>query len=163
MESVPSDGNMFRGNAVMSGYFKDTKASGIAFEGGWFRNGDLGVKHPDGYLEVKDRAKDIIISGGENISTIEVEAVLFGHLAIFEVAVVGKPDDRWGAVPCAFVKLKDGFSVMEEEIIKYCRHKLPRLVAPMTVAFANLPKNSTGKTQKFVLKEKAKAKGCLSG
>ncbi|KAI6688470.1 hypothetical protein NL676_025298 [Syzygium grande] len=131
MESVPSDGKtwgevMFRGNTVMSGYFKDTKASEIACEGGWFRNGDLGVKHPDG-------------------------------------GRVGEPDDRWGAVPCAFVKLKDGFSVMEEEIIKYCRHKLPRLVAPMTVAFANLPKTSTGKTQKFVLKEKAKAKGCLSG
>ncbi|KAF7849502.1 hypothetical protein BT93_L0707 [Corymbia citriodora subsp. variegata] len=164
MESVPSDGTtwgeiMLRGNTVMSGYFKNTKATEAAFEGGWFRTGDVGVKHPDGYIEVKDRAKDIIISGGENVSSIQVESMLFGHPAVFEAAVVGRPDDRLGEIPCAFVKLKDGFSVAEEEIIKYCRDNLPSFTAPMAVAFSDLPKTATGKTQKYVLREKAKAMG----
>ncbi|KAI3424008.1 uncharacterized protein J3R85_010657 [Psidium guajava] len=166
MESVPSDAKamgevMFRGNTVMNGYLKDTKATETAFKGGWFRSGDMGVKHPDGYIELKDRAKDIIISGGENISTIEVESTLFGHPAILEAAVVGRPDDYWGETPCAFVKLKDGCKVTEEEIIKYCRDKLPHFMAPKTIVFADLPKTSTGKTQKFILREKAKAMGSL--
>lgn len=167
MESVPSDAKamgevMFRGNTVMNGYLKDTKATETAFKGGWFRSGDLGVKHPDGYIELKDRAKDIIISGGENISTIEVESTLFAHPAILEAAVVGRPDDHWGETPCAFVKLKDGCKVTKEEIIKYCRANLPHYMAPKTIVFADLPKTSTGKTQKFVLREKAKAMGSLT-
>ncbi|XP_030447003.1 butanoate--CoA ligase AAE1 [Syzygium oleosum] len=167
MKSVPSDAKamgevMFRGNTVMIGYLKDTKATETAFKDGWFRSGDLGVKHPDGYIELKDRAKDIIISGGENISTIEVESTLFGHPAILEAAVVGRPDDYWGETPCAFVKLKDGYKVTEEEIIKYCRDKLPHFMAPKAIVFTDLPKTSTGKTQKFVLREKAKAMGSLT-
>ncbi|KAA8537418.1 hypothetical protein F0562_026895 [Nyssa sinensis] len=130
--------------------------------GGWFRTGDLGVKHPDGYIELKDRLKDIIISGGENISTIQVESVLFSHPAILEAAVVGRPDDYWGETPCAFVKLKDGCNASAREIIEYCRDHLPHYMAPRTVVFEELPKTSTGKTQKFVLREKAMAMGSLS-
>ncbi|KAL0392282.1 UNVERIFIED_CONTAM: putative acyl-activating enzyme 1, peroxisomal [Sesamum radiatum] len=167
MQSVPPDAKtigevMFRGNTVMNGYLKDIKATEDAFKGGWFHSGDLGVKHPDGYIELKDRSKDIIISGGENISTIEVESVIFSHPAVLEAAVVGRPDDHWGETPCAFVKLKDGFSATAEDIIKYCRDRLPRYMAPRTVVFEDLPKTSTGKTQKFVLRQKAKAMGSLS-
>lgn len=167
MESVPWDRKtigevMFRGNTVMNGYLRDVKATEAAFNGGWFRSGDLGVRHEDGYIELKDRAKDIIISGGENISTIEVESVLFSHPAILEAAVVGRPDDYWGETPCAFVKLKEGYKANEEDIIKYCRDHLPHYMAPRTVVFAELPKTSTGKTQKFILREKAKAMGSLS-
>ncbi|XP_031404710.1 probable acyl-activating enzyme 1, peroxisomal isoform X2 [Punica granatum] len=167
MESVPGDGKtmgevMFRGNTVMNGYLRDVKATKVAFDGGWFRSGDLGVRHKDGYIELKDRAKDIIISGGENISTIEVESVLFSHPAILEAAVVGRPDKYWGETPCAFVKLKEGFTTSEEDIIKYCRDHMPHYMAPRTVVFAELPKTSTGKTQKFVLREKAKAMGSIS-
>lgn len=168
MKSVPNDAKtigevMFRGNTVMSGYLKDVKATKEAFKGGWFRSGDLGVKHPDGYIELKDRSKDIIISGGENISTIEVESVIFSHPAVLEAAVVGRPDEHWGETPCAFVKLKDGFdNVSAAEIIKFCRDRLPRYMAPRTVVFDDLPKTSTGKTQKFVLRDKAKAMGSLS-
>ncbi|KAI3459963.1 hypothetical protein Pfo_016626 [Paulownia fortunei] len=167
MQSVPPDAKttgevMFRGNTIMNGYLKDLKATKDAFRGGWFRSGDLGVKHPDGYIELKDRSKDIIISGGENISTIEVESVLFSHPAVLEAAVVGRPDDHWGETPCAFVKLKDGCAASAEDIIKYCRDKLPRYMAPRTVVFEDLPKTSTGKTQKFVLRQKAKAMGSLS-
>ncbi|KAI4389635.1 hypothetical protein MLD38_001841 [Melastoma candidum] len=167
MKSVPADGKtigevMFRGNTVMEGYLKDEKATRAAFEGGWYRSGDLAVKHPDLYIELKDRSKDIIISGGENISTIEVESVLFSHPAILEAAVVGRPDDYWGETPCAFVKLKDGFiGITEEEIIKYCRGRLPHYMSPRTVIFSDLPKTSTGKIQKFVLREKARALGSL--
>lgn len=166
-ESVPADGKMlgevmFRGNTVMSGYFKDLEATEEAFKGGWFRSGDLAVKHPDGYIEVKDRLKDIIISGGENISTIEVETVLYGHPAVLEAAVVAKPDDHWGQTPCAFVKLKEGFNVSAEDIIKFCRDHLPHYMAPRTVVFEDLPRTSTGKVQKFILREKAKAIGRLS-
>ncbi|KAM0057423.1 putative AMP-dependent synthetase/ligase, AMP-binding, AMP-binding enzyme domain, ANL [Helianthus debilis subsp. tardiflorus] len=167
MESVECDGKamgeiMFRGNTVMSGYLKDTKATEEAFAGGWFRSGDLAVKHPDGYIEVKDRSKDIIISGGENISTVEVETVIYSHPAVLEVAVVARPDNHWGQTPCAFVKLKDGFSVDGQEIIDYCRNRMPRYMAPKTVIFEDLPRTSTGKVQKFLLREKAKALGSIS-
>ncbi|KAL5778354.1 hypothetical protein ACOSP7_011280 [Xanthoceras sorbifolium] len=167
MKSVPSDAKtigevMFRGNTVMNGYLKNSEATQDAFKGGWFWSGDLGVKHPDGYIELKDRSKDIIISGGENISTIEVESVIFSHPSVLEAAVVGRPDDHWGETPCAFVKLKDGRDVSAEELIKYCRGHLPHYMAPRTVVFEDLPKTSTGKTQKFVLREKAKAMGSLS-
>ncbi|KAJ9172585.1 hypothetical protein P3X46_015802 [Hevea brasiliensis] len=166
-ESVPADGKtigevVFRGNTVMSGYFKDLEETEKAFRGGWFRSGDLAVKHPDGYIEVKDRLKDIIISGGENISTVEVETVLYSHPAIFEAAVVARPDDHWGQTPCAFVKLKEGFDVSAQDIIKFCRDHLPHYMAPRTVIFEDLPRTSTGKVQKFILREKAKAMGSLS-
>lgn len=168
MQSVPPDAKtvgevMFRGNTVMCGYLKDMEETKKAFSGGWFRSGDLGVRHPDGYIEVKDRSKDIIISGGENISTIEVESVLFGHPAVLEAAVVGRPDEFWGETPCAFVKLKVGFNPGAKDIIDFCRARLPHYMVPRTVVFIhNLPKTSTGKTQKFLLREKAKAMGSIS-
>ncbi|XP_021756059.1 probable acyl-activating enzyme 1, peroxisomal [Chenopodium quinoa] len=167
MESVPADGKsmgeiMFKGNTVMSGYLKDLNATKEAFRGGWFHSGDLAVKHPDNYVEIKDRLKDIIISGGENISTVEVETVLYSHPAIFEAAVVARPDNHWGEIPCAFVKLKDGYKVTEQEIIKFCRDHLPHYMAPKCVVFEEIPKTATGKFQKFILREKAKAMGCLS-
>ncbi|KAF3321129.1 putative acyl-activating enzyme 1 [Carex littledalei] len=167
MKSVPNDGCtmgevMFRGNAVMSGYYKDPKATKEVMKDGWLRSGDLGVKHPIGYIQLKDRSKDIIISGGENISTIEVEAVIYSHPSVLEAAVVARPDKYWGETPCAFVKLKDGFSVEEKEIIEFCRDKLPHYMAPRSVVFSELPKTSTGKIQKFVLRGKAKAMGSLS-
>ncbi|KAL4649566.1 hypothetical protein ACB092_01G023000 [Castanea dentata] len=167
MKSVPPDAKtmgevMLRGNSIMNGYYKNLKATQEAFNGGWYRSGDLGVKHSDGYIELKDRSKDIIISGGENISTIEVEAALYSHPAILEAAVVGKPDDYWGETPCAFVKLKNGFNANAEEIMKFCRDRLPHYMAPRTVVFLDdLPKTSTGKIQKFVLREKAKTIGSL--
>jgi acyl-CoA synthetase (AMP-forming)/AMP-acid ligase II len=166
MASVPSDGRavgevMLRGNTVMSGYYKDAAATEEAMRGGWLRTGDLGVRHPDGYIQLKDRAKDIIISGGENISSIEVESVLFGHHAVLDAAVVARPDDHWGETACAFVTLKDGASATAHEIIAFCRARLPRYMAPRTVVFGDLPKTSTGKTQKFLLREKARAMGSL--
>ncbi|MCD7459525.1 putative acyl-activating enzyme 2 [Datura stramonium] len=166
MEKVPADGKtigeiMFRGNTVMSGYLKDTKATGEAFKGGWFHSGDLAVKHPDGYIEVKDRLKDIIISGGENISTVEVERVLYSHPAVLEAAVVARPDNHWGQTPCAFVKVKEGVSVVDQDIINFCRDNLPHYMAPRTVIFDDIPKTSTGKIQKFILREKANALGSL--
>ncbi|XP_061374134.1 butanoate--CoA ligase AAE1-like isoform X2 [Gastrolobium bilobum] len=166
MKSVPADAKtmgevMFRGNTVMNGYLKDLRATQDAFKGGWFRSGDLGVKHSDGYIELKDRSKDIIISGGENISTIELEGVIFSHPAVLEAAVVGRPDDYWGETPCAFVKLKEGYNVKPEEIIQFCQNRLPRYMSPKTVVFSDLPKTSTGKTQKYALREKAKAMGSL--
>ncbi|KAL3333873.1 hypothetical protein AABB24_030576 [Solanum stoloniferum] len=167
MKSVSPDAKtmgevMFRGNVVMNGYLKNAKATEEAFKGGWFRTGDLAVKHPDGYIELKDRAKDIIISGGENISTIEVESVLFSHPSVLDAAVVGRPDDYWGETPCAFVKLKEGNNATMDEIIKYCRDRLPHYMAPKTVIFDDLPKTSTGKTQKFVLRQRAKAMGSIT-
>ncbi|KAJ0096658.1 hypothetical protein Patl1_29234 [Pistacia atlantica] len=167
VESVPADGKtmgeiMFRGNTVMSGYLKDLKATEEAFRGGWFRSGDLAVKHPNGYIEIKDRLKDIIISGGENISTVEIETVLFSHPAVLEAAVVARPDNHWGQTPCAFVKLKEGLDIGAEEIIQFCRDRLPHYMAPRTVIFEDLPRTSTGKVQKFILREKAKALGSLS-
>ncbi|RLN40478.1 putative acyl-activating enzyme 1, peroxisomal [Panicum miliaceum] len=167
MESVPYDGQtvgevMFRGNTVMSGYYKDLNATTESMAGGWLHTGDLAVRHPDGYIQLKDRAKDIIISGGENISSIEVESVIFSHPAVLEAAVVARPDDHWGETPCAFVKLKDGAGATEAEIISFCRERLPHYMAPKTVVFEDLPKTSTGKTQKFVLREKARAMGSLT-
>lgn len=167
MKSTPADAKtmgevMFRGNTVMNGYLKDLKATEDAFKGGWFRSGDLAVKHPDGYLELKDRSKDIIISGGENISTIEVESIIFSHPAVLDAAVVARPDDHWGETPCAFVKLKDDCNASVDEIIRYCRDRLPHYMVPRTVVFEDLPKTSTGKTQKFILRQKAKAMGSLS-
>ncbi|KAL8135752.1 hypothetical protein AgCh_010395 [Apium graveolens] len=167
MKSVPPDGKtigeiMYRGNTVMNGYFKNRQATEDAFRGGWFRSGDMGVKHEDDYIVLKDRSQDIIISGGENISTVEVEAVLFSHPAILEAAVVGRPDNHRGETSCAFVKLKDGSNATGNEIISYCQSRLPRYMAPCTVVFEDLPKTSTGKTQKFILRQKAKAMGSLS-
>lgn len=168
MRSVPADGEtmgevMFRGNTVMSGYYKDGRATAEALAGGWLRSGDLAVRHPgDGYVKIRDRSKDIIISGGENISTIEVEAALFDHPAVVEAAVVGRPDEYWGETPCAFVKLKDNGKVGAEEVMAFCRARLPHYMAPRTVVLMEeLPKTATGKVQKFVLREKAKAMGSL--
>ncbi|KAF1873806.1 hypothetical protein Lal_00029512 [Lupinus albus] len=166
MENVPADGKtmgeiMFRGNTVMSGYFRDLKATEEAFKDGWFHSGDLAVKHLDGYIEIKDRLKDIIVSGGENISSVEVETVLYSHPAILEAAVVARPDNHWGQTPCAFLKLKEGFDVDAQEIINFCRNHLPHFMAPKTVIFQDIPKTSTGKIQKYVLREKAKALGSI--
>ncbi|MDX2144901.1 MAG: acyl-CoA synthetase [Rhodospirillaceae bacterium] len=162
MKPVPADGAtmgevMFRGNVVMRGYLKNPKATDEALKHGWFHSGDLGVMHPDGYIELKDRSKDIIISGGENISTIEVESVLYRHPAVLEAAVVARPDAHWGETPCAFVTLKSGQTATAEGIIAFCRDNLAHFKAPKTVVFSDLPKTSTGKIQKFVLRERAKA------
>jgi fatty-acyl-CoA synthase len=147
---------LMRGNIVMKGYLKNPHATEEAFAGGWFHSGDLAVMHPDGYIELKDRSKDIIISGGENISTIEVEDVLYRHPCVLEAAVVGKPDPMWGETPCAFVALKSEASATAEEIIAFCREQVAHFKAPRTVIFGPLPKTSTGKIQKFVLRERAK-------
>jgi len=161
MERCPRDGEtmgeiMFRGNTVMKGYLKNPKASEEAFGGGWFHSGDLAVMHPDGYIEIKDRSKDIIISGGENISSLEVEETLYQHLDVMEAAVVAKPDEKWGETPCAFVTLKPGAgAVSEADIIKWCRENLAHYKAPRTVIFGELPKTSTGKIQKYVLRAQA--------
>ncbi|MHB8765695.1 MAG: acyl-CoA synthetase [Deferrisomatales bacterium] len=168
LEPVPADGQtlgevMFRGNIVMKGYLKNPGATDEAFRGGWFHSGDLGVMHPDGYVQLKDRSKDIIISGGENISSVEVEDVLYRHPAVLEAAVVARPDEKWGETPCAFVKLKDAAGpVTEQEIIDFCRDHLARFKAPRTVVFEELPKTSTGKIQKFQLRDRARALGSLT-
>jgi fatty-acyl-CoA synthase len=164
LAAVPSDGMtigevFLRGNIVMKGYLKNPTATEEAFAGGWFHSGDLGVMHPDGYIEIKDRSKDIIISGGENISTIEVEDVLYRHPAVLEAAVVAKPDANWGETPCAFVTLKDGAQAEAAEIIAFCREHIAHFKAPRHVIFGPLPKTSTGKIQKFVLRERAKESG----
>ena len=156
---VPRDGEtmgevFLRGNIVMKGYLKNPKATEQAFRGGWFHSGDLGVMHPNGYIEVRDRAKDIIISGGENISTIEIEGVLYRHPAVLEAAVVARPDEKWGETPCAFVTLKENTAATEEEIIAFCRENMAHFKCPKTVIFGLLPKTSTGKVQKYVLREK---------
>jgi fatty-acyl-CoA synthase len=147
---------LMRGNIVMKGYLKNPRATEEAFAGGWFHSGDLGVMHPDGYIELKDRSKDIIISGGENISTIEVEDVLYRHPCVLEAAVVARPDPMWGETPCAFVALKPEAPATADEIIAFCRDHLARFKVPRTVMFGPLPKTSTGKIQKFVLRERAK-------
>lgn len=162
MRPVPRDGQtlgevMFRGNVVMKGYLKNAPATQAAFAGGWFHSGDLGVRYPDGYIQLKDRSKDIIISGGENISSIEVEDVLFKHPAVQGAAVVARPDEKWGETPCAFVELKPGRNASEAEIVQWCRDNLAAFKCPRTVVFADLPKTSTGKIQKFRLREMAKA------
>jgi fatty-acyl-CoA synthase len=162
MADVPWDGEtlgevMIRGNTVMKGYLKNADATGQAFAGGWFHSGDLAVRHADGYIEVKDRSKDIIISGGENISSLEVEEVLYRHPKVLEAAVVARPDQTWGESPCAFVTLHEGATTQAQEIIEFCRDNLAHYKAPRTVLFCELPKTSTGKIQKFVLREQARA------
>ena len=157
LEPVPADGATMgevtmRGNVVMKGYFKDPTATATAFAGGWFHTGDLAVKYPDGYVQLKDRSKDIIISGGENISSIEVEDALYKHPAVALVGVVAKPDDKWGEVPCAFIELKSGCDVTEAELIAFVRTILAGFKAPKQVVFAELPRTSTGKIQKHVLR-----------
>jgi len=141
---------------VMKGYLRNPRATRKAFAGGWFHSGDLGVIHPDGYIQLKDRSKDIIISGGENISTIEVESVLYRHPAVLEAAVVARPDEKWGETPCAFVTLKDGASADADDIIAFCRGQLAGFKCPRRVVFGPLPKTSTGKIQKFALRERAR-------
>ncbi len=162
MRETPADGQtigevMFRGNIVMKGYLKNRKATDEAFAGGWFHSGDLGVKHPDGYIQLKDRSKDIIISGGENISSIEVEDALYRHPAVASCGVVARADDKWGEVPVAYVELKPGRTATEAEIIEHCRKLLARFKVPKAVVFVEIPKTSTGKIQKFRLREMAKA------
>jgi fatty-acyl-CoA synthase len=159
MVDVPADAQtigevIMRGNNTMKGYFRDDEATERAFRGGWFHSGDLGVMHPDGYIELRDRAKDIIISGGENISTIEVEQAIAAHPAVLEVAVIGVPDDYWGETPKAFVVLRDGAMATEQEIIDHCKSRLAGFKCPRAVHFGELPKTSTGKIQKFVLRER---------
>ncbi len=159
MQDVPADGEsmgevVMRGNNVMKGYFEDPSATAEAFRGGWFHSGDLGVMHTDGYIELRDRKKDIIISGGENISTIEVEHTLVKHPAVLEVAVVSTPHDKWGEVPKAFVSLRPGAEVSEEDLIEFCRDHLAHFKCPKAIEFGDLPKTSTGKIQKFRLREK---------
>jgi fatty-acyl-CoA synthase len=159
LADVPPDAStlgevVMRGNNVMKGYFRDQEATGAAFAGGWFHSGDLGVVHPDGYVELRDRAKDVIISGGENISTIEVEQAIVAHPAVLECAVVAIPDDRWGERPKAFVTLKDGAELTGDELDAFLRGRLARFKCPEAVEFGPLPKTSTGKVQKFVLRER---------
>ena len=148
---------MMRGNVVMKGYLKNPKSTQAVFEGGWFHTGDIGVIHPDGYIQLKDRSKDIIISGGENISSIEVEDALYKHPAIAAAAVVAKPDEKWGETPCAFVELKPGAQASADELLQWCKKKLAGYKCPRYVVFAEIPKTSTGKIQKFKLREMAKA------
>ena len=161
MNDVPADGVtmgeiVMRGNGVMKGYFRYEEATEVAFTGGWFHSGDLGVMHPDGYIQLKDRSKDIIISGGENISSIEVEDVLYKHAAVAACAVVGKADEKWGETPVAFIELKPGANATAEEIVAWCRDHLARYKCPRHVVLGEVPKTSTGKIQKFVLRERAK-------
>jgi len=161
LAETPWDGKtigecMMRGNVVMSGYLKNPKTTEATFKGGWYHTGDLAVRHPNGYIEVKDRLKDIIISGGENIPTLEVESVLYKHPAVLETAVVAKPDEKWGEIPCAFIELKSGAQATEAEIIEYCRANMAHYKAPRRVVFGPLNKAPTGKIQKFVLRERAK-------
>ncbi|MEM7427912.1 MAG: acyl-CoA synthetase, partial [Pseudomonadota bacterium] len=160
MQPVPRDGEtmgevMFQGNIVMKGYLKNPDATNEAFAGGWFHSGDLGVRHADGYIQLKDRSKDIIISGGENISSIEVEDTLYKHAAITAAAVVAKSDDKWGETPCAFIEVQDGASLTADEVIEHCREHLARYKCPRHVVITDLPKTSTGKIQKFKLRELA--------
>jgi fatty-acyl-CoA synthase len=166
MKPVPADGEtmgeiMFRGNITMKGYLKNPTATEEAFRGGWFHSGDLAVMHSDGYVKIKDRSKDVIISGGENISSQEVEDVLHGHPAVMLAAVVAQPDPKWGETPCAFVELKEGASATEAEIVEFCRARMARFKAPKTVVFGALPKTSTGKIQKFLLRERAKSTAAI--
>ncbi len=162
LKPVPRDGKtigeiMVRGNTVMLGYLKDPKATTDAFGGGgWMHTGDLAVEHPDGYIEIRDRAKDIIISGGENISSVEVETALYKHPAVQLAAVVARPDQKWGETHCAFVQLKPGMTATAEEIIAFCRDRLAHYKTPKSVVFGPLPITATGKIQKFTLRERAR-------
>jgi fatty-acyl-CoA synthase len=163
MAPVARDGRalgevMLRSNTLMKGYLKNPPATEEAFRGGWFHTGDLAVWHPDGYIEIKDRSKDVIISGGENISSLEVEEVLYRHPAVMEAAVVARPDEKWGETPCAFVTLKPGAEGADEaQIIQWCRDHLAGFKVPKRVVFGPLPKTSTGKIQKFMLRERARS------
>ncbi len=166
LQPVPADGEtigeiFFRGNVVMKGYLKNPAATEEAFAGGWFHTGDLAVMYPDGYVKIRDRSKDIIISGGENISSIEVEDALHRHPAVMTAAVVAMPDERWGEVPCAFVELKPGAQATETEVIEFCRTHMARFKVPKKVVFGNLPKTSTGKIQKFVLRTQVKSTSAI--
>src|SRR5216683_8067800 len=166
MKRVAADGEtmgeiMFRGNITMKGYLKNPKATEEAFRGGWFHSGDLAVMQPDGYIKIKDRSKDVIISGGENISSQEVEDVLHAHPSVMLAAVVAQPDPKWGETPCAFVELKEGASASAEELIDFCRARMARFKAPKSVVFGPLPKTSTGKVQKFLLRERAKSTAAI--
>jgi len=159
MQDVPMDAEtlgevVMRGNNVMKGYFEQADATAEAFRGGWFHSGDIAVWHPDGYIELRDRKKDIIISGGENISTIEVEQAVARHPAVMECAVVAIPDEKWGERPKAFVTLKPGMQATETEVIEFCRQHIARFKCPAAVEFGELPKTSTGKVQKFVLRDR---------
>jgi fatty-acyl-CoA synthase len=166
MAPVPADGEamgeiMFRGNITMKGYLKNPKATEEAFRGGWFHSGDLAVMHPDGYVKIKDRSKDVIISGGENISSMEVEEILYRHPEVLAAAVVARPDPKWGETPCAFVELKPNAKTTEKEIMDFCRAHLAKFKAPRSVVFGELPKTSTGKIQKFMLRERAKSAAAI--
>jgi fatty-acyl-CoA synthase len=166
MQPVPADGEtmgeiMFRGNITMKGYLKNPAATQAAFRGGWFHSGDLAVMQPDGYVKIKDRSKDIIISGGENISSLEVEDVLYRHPAVLGAAVVAQPDAKWGEAPCAFVELKPGAEVSEAQLIGFCRERLAHFKAPRSVVFGELPKTSTGKIQKFILRDRARSASAI--
>ncbi len=166
LEPVPADGEtigeiMFRGNLVMKGYLKNPKATAESFAGGWFHTGDLAVLHPDGYVKIKDRSKDVIISGGENISSLEVEEVLYRHPAVSLAAVVAKPDEKWGEVPCAFVELKEGANATAQEIVEFCKQGLAKFKVPKQVVFGVIPKTSTGKVQKFLLRERMKSASAI--
>jgi fatty-acyl-CoA synthase len=167
MQEVPRDGEtigevMFRGNVVMKGYLKNETATQEAFEGGWFHTGDLGVLDKDGYVIIKDRSKDIIISGGENVSSVEVEDVLYKHPAVLFAAVVAKPDPKWGEVPCAFIELKNGATATEADIIAFCKAQMPGFKTPKAVVFGPIPKTSTGKIQKFLLRDKVSSAKAIS-
>jgi 3-(methylthio)propionyl---CoA ligase len=166
MKLVPWDGEtmgevMFRGNLTMKGYLKNPQATAEAFSGGWFHTGDLGVMQRDGYVKIKDRSKDVIISGGENISSLEVEDVLYRHPAVMAAAVVAKPDAKWGEVPCAFLELKDGAHATEAEMIEHCRSRLAHYKTPRQIIFGPLPKTSTGKIQKYILRERMKSAAAI--
>jgi fatty-acyl-CoA synthase len=166
MRPVPADGEtigevMFRGNITMKGYLKNPEATRAAFAGGWFHSGDLAVMQPDGYLRIKDRSKDIIISGGENISSIEIEDVLYRHSAVLSAAVVAQPDPKWGEVPCAFVELREGATVTADELRAFCRQHLAGFKTPKNFVFGPLPKTSTGKIQKFMLRQQARSAAAI--
>jgi len=167
MQPVPRDNEtigevMFRGNIVMKGYLKNENATTEAFAQGWFHTGDLGVLDEQGYVTIKDRSKDIIISGGENISSVEIEDVLCRHPAVLFAAVVAKPDQKWGEVPCAFIELKDGAQATEAELLKFCREHLPGFKSPKAVVFGALPKTSTGKIQKFELRNRVHSASAIA-
>jgi fatty-acyl-CoA synthase len=166
MVEVARDGEtmgeiMFRGNITMKGYLKNPAATAEAFAGGWFHSGDLAVMQPDGYVKIRDRSKDIIISGGENISSLEVEDALYRHPAVLTAAVVAQPDPKWGETPCAFIELKLGAAATEEEIVAHCRPHLARFKVPKRIVFGEVPKTSTGKVQKFVLRQRAKSASAI--
>jgi acyl-CoA synthetase (AMP-forming)/AMP-acid ligase II len=172
MAPVPADGMtlgevVMRGNMVMKGYLNNPAATQESFKGGWYHSGDIAVKHEDGQIEIKDRAKDIIISGGENISSLEVESALYRHPSVLEASVVARPDEMWGETPCAFITLKmneeeDTAAVTEADIIHFCRQQLPHYMVPRSVVFGPLPKTATGKIQKHILRTRVKALGSSS-